>query len=238
MKRIFLTLALSFALAACGGDAEEGAPESDNRASQGEETPATRGSAPHPGGDPVPMDRLGNIDLSPDRPEPEVGVRNRMRMDLDQLDQAMINATGFQWTDGEDGPPMFNQLASTLGKPNFVENTLEDLSPSLLFHKFLDDGARFVCTKLMQAEQERSADERTFLLNVDPAAPFEDSNAIDISLANALLRFHGRKVSADSPELDVWRWLLENTPTSDEKPLVAWTNVCTGLITHPDFYAY
>ena len=213
-------------------DPTTSAPETDG-AQQGVQI-----DEPHPGGDPVPMDRLGSVNLSPERVEPEVGVRNRQRMDLEQLDRAMIDATGFQWTDGVDGPPMYEQLASTLGKPDFIENTLEDLSPSLLFHKFLDDGARFVCTELMKAEVARSPEDRIFLTHVDPDAPLSDSDGVNATLADALLRFHGRHLEPGSADLEVWRWLLENTPTSEGEPLLAWTNVCAGLITHPDFYAY
>ena len=233
-----LLLSTLLGFTACGAESDQEADEPHQQPRAEQASRAEGIPMPHPGGDPVPMDRLGSVDLSPDRPEPEVGVRNRMRMDLDQLNRAMVDATGFEWTDGENGPPMFERLASTLGKPNFIENTLEDLSPSLLFHKFLDDGARFVCTKLTAAEKERDATERIFLgaLNLD--APFANSDAVDATLAQALLRFHGRYVSADSPELEVWRWLLENTPTSEDDPLMAWTNVCAGLITHPDFYAY
>ena len=118
------------------------------------------------------------------------------------------------------------------------QNTLEDLSPSLLFHKFLDDSARYVCTELMTAEAERSPEERIFLVGIDPAAPLSDSAATDSALAGALLRFHGRHVAPTDSALDVWRWLLENTASSEEEPLLPWLNVCAGLITHPDFYAY
>jgi len=184
------------------------------------------------------MDRLGTSPLSPERIETEEGIRNRKRMDLDQLDRALLDATGFRWLEPGSDEPMFEKLASTLGKPDYIQNTLEDLSPSLLFHKFLDDSARFVCTELMTAEAERSPEERIFLVGIDTTAPLSDSNAINNALAGALLRFHGRHVAPTDSALDVWRWLLENTASSEEEPLLPWLNVCAGLITHPDFYAY
>ncbi|MGB0589800.1 MAG: hypothetical protein ACPGU1_08990 [Myxococcota bacterium] len=243
MKQHLLLLLLSACLIACGAEGGDAPSEGDPApGATGSEVNTPSGgdgiTQPHPGGDPVPMDRLGTSDLSPDRPEPEEGVRNRKRMDLDQLDRALLDATGFRWVQPDTDEPMYEKLASTLGKPDFIQNTLEDLSPSLLFHKFLDDGARFVCTELMAAEAERAPGERIFLMGVDPANPLSDASAIDAALANALLRFHGRHVEPTDPALNVWRWLLENTPSSDEAPLLPWLNVCTGLITHPDFYAY
>ena len=211
----------------------EAAPSSVNTQDEGQDLDEV-----HPNGEPVPLDRLGTVDLTPERVAEEAGVRKRQRMDLDQLDRAMLDATGFRWREAGSGEPMFERLASTLGKPNFIENTLEDLSPSLLFHKFLDDGARSVCTELMSAEVERDAEERIFLTHVDPNAPLSDAEGVNLTLSNALLRFHGRHIEPASEELAVWRWLLENTPTSEGEPLLAWTNVCAGLITHPDFYAY
>jgi hypothetical protein len=243
MKQHLLLLLLSASMIACGAE-ESGAPPQGDPTSGAVNTPSDPSRSddgieqPHPGGDPVPMDRLGTSDLSPERPEPEVGVRNRTRMDLDQLDRALLDATGFQWVDPNSGDPMFEKLASTLGKPDYIQNTLEDLSPSLLFHKFLDDGARFVCTELMAAEAERVPGERIFLTAIDPATPLSDADGINTTLANALLRFHGRHVAPADSALDAWRWLLENTPSSDEELLLPWINVCAGLITHPDFYAY
>ena len=151
---------------------------------------------------------------------------------------ALLDATGFRWLEPGSDEPMFEKLASTLGKPDYIQNTLEDLSPSLLFHKFLDDSARFVCTELMAAETERSPEDRIFLVGIDPTAPLSDSTATNSALAGALLRFHGRHVAPTDSALDVWRWLLENTVSSEEEPLLPWLNVCAGLITHPDFYAY
>ena len=241
-QHLLLLVVLSACMIACGSEGAETAPESEPNSAttntQGTSPNNTSTGEPHPGGDPVPMDRLGTSPLSPERVTAEEGVRNRKRMDLDQLDRALLDATGFRWLEPGSDEPMFEKLASTLGKPDYIQNTLEDLSPSLLFHKFLDDSARYVCTELMTAEAERSPEERIFLVGIDPAAPLSDSAATDSALAGALLRFHGRHVAPTDASLDVWRWLLENTASSEEEPLLPWLNVCAGLITHPDFYAY
>jgi len=231
MNRILTVLLSSALVLAC-------APDSTplQATGPGAGGPGTN-EALHPGGDPVPLDRLGTSNLSPDTPAPEPGVRNRQRLDLDQLDRALEDATGFRWTAGDTDQGMLDTLAATLGKPDYVQTTMEDLTPSLLFHKFLDDAGRSVCTRLITAEAERAPEERIFLVAVDPASPLEDATGVDETLANALLRFHGRHAATDDPRLDVWRWLLDNTPASDD-PLLPWTNVCVGLITHPDFYAY
>lgn len=231
MRRFLTIAAVLGLLAACAGDPAatgENDPAND---------PSTTGiETPHPNGDPVPLDRLGTSNLAPDVPEPEPGIRSRQRLDLDQLDRALEDATGFRWTDAGDNA-MLENLSSTLGKPDYIQTTLEDLTPSLLFHKFLDDAARSVCTRLMAAEVDRAPEDRIFLVAVDPLAPLADADGTDETLSNALLRFHGRKWATDDLRLDVWRWLLGNTPASVD-PLLPWTNVCVGLLTHPDFYAY
>ena len=237
----------SLALAACAATGEPGTEGTASQDTPQDQAPTTGSEVsqtasevadPHPGGDPVPLDRLGTSNLAPEQPEPEAGVRNRQRMNLDQLDQALLDTTGFRWTEENSDTPMLEVLADTLGKPDYIQSTLEDLTPSLLFHKFLDDAARSVCTKLIAAEVERSPEERIFLRAVDPAAPTADEGATSEALAHALLRFHGRHLQVDAPELDLWRWLLTNTPASEENALLPWTNVCVALITHPDFYAH
>ncbi|MDP6944780.1 MAG: hypothetical protein QF464_11570, partial [Myxococcota bacterium] len=133
MRRVLsLGLALSL-ITACSAD---------STSSNGPEPTGDQGSTavetPHPGGDPVPLDRLGTANLAPDAPEPEPGIRHRQRLDLDQLDRALETATGFRWTHDNGDQSMLDTLAATLGKPDYIQTTIEDVTPSLLFHKFLD----------------------------------------------------------------------------------------------------
>ncbi len=140
---------------------------------------------------------------------------------------------------GPGGVDAFTALASTLGKPDYLDRTEEDLWPSSLFHKFLDDAARDVCTRLMERELVTAPDERTFLVHVGPEDTLELAEAgVEANLRLLLLRFHGKRLGADAPVLVHWRWLFETVAFATGDPVEAWAAVCIGLITHTDFYSY
>jgi len=66
------------------------------------------------------------------------------RMHVDQLQASIERVTGgIRWTDGDDD--LLEELAGTLGRPDYLEVTHEDLEPGLVFQKFLDDAAIAVC---------------------------------------------------------------------------------------------
>ena len=164
-------------------------------------------------------------------------------MDIDQLNQAIRQASGgLGWTETRGGREvdLFEELAETLGRPDYLDLTTENLEPALLFHKFLADAARAVCSQSVARDIWEGDGERPLLGDVDPTATYEDTpEAIDDNLARLLLRFHGRRVTdASDPALVSWRWLFRSATHVTEDPAVAWRTVCVGLITHPDFYSY
>jgi hypothetical protein len=120
-------------------------------------------------------------------------------------------------------------LSRTLGKPDFVEITTEDLEPSALFQKFLDDAARSVCAKVVDRDVGRPPAMRLL------AKPSETDEQ---TLVRLLLRFHGRWVEAGAAELESWQWLVQSATHVTGSPEEAWRAVCVALITHPDFYSY
>lgn len=158
--------------------------------------------------------------------------RARRRMDLDQLDAAFQRVLGTAWV--ENNQNQLTALAATLGKPDFVERTDEDLTISPLFQKFLDDAARKLCADLLAAERSRPAPARIFFTAVDVDADSRGPE-LDAELAYLLLRFHGQP--ADGGALDVWRHLFVNVAAA-AGPSQAWNAVCVALITHPDFVTY
>ena len=131
-------------------------------------------------------------------------------------------------------------LAPTLGRPDFLTSTEEDLTPSLLFEKFLGDAARKTCTDLFAREAATPAAQRVFFVGVNPD---ERSTALgsrlDANLQRLLLRFHGRDTRQPGTEgaLDGWRWLWLSVEHL-ESPRSAWMATCVALIEHPDFYTY
>jgi len=170
-------------------------------------------------------------------PEAQAG-RVYRRMTIPQLADSIERVTnGIRWMDDDDD--LFEDLSATLGVPDFIERTDENLSPDLVFQKFLDDAAATVCVELVDREGGGSAD-NVLLVGVDLATRIdEDRPAIEAALSQALLRFHGRTVPVGDPALAPWTWLFESTTfVSDADTEVAWQSVCTALIVHPHFYTF
>jgi hypothetical protein len=100
-----------------------------------------------------------------------------------------------------------------------------------------------VCTKLINHEQNIAADKRVFLVHLPPGTnPLDDPAATDANIKMLLLRFHGKSVPLDSPQLQPWRNLV-NTIAANAGPwwgdwLEAWTGMCVALLKHPNFYSY
>jgi hypothetical protein len=184
----------------------------------------------------------GDGHLLPVPPAPDEGLRGRRRMDIDQLDASIQRVTGgIAWTEGAGagGDNLFVELASTLGKPNFLDATQEDLSVSLLFAKFLGDAARSVCDKLVQSELSAAASERVLMVAVSPeTTTAEDAAAVEANMRYLLLHYHGQDLAAGDASLSQWSWLFESALHVSGDPAVAWQAVCVALITHPDFYSY
>jgi hypothetical protein len=192
------------------------------------EEPSTTQSVPSTTGDARPVD----LGIGPDRP--------RRRMDIDQLDASIRRATGGIGWDDSTGRSQLAQFSVTLGVPDYVTTTSEDLEVSTLFLKFLDDAARSTCDQLLAREIDSAPENRTFLVHADVNAAMPDDVArINENLAYLLLRFHGRRVSPDSNELARWRELFAmSREASVDEPTVAWRTICIALIDHPDFFLY
>ena len=205
------------------------------------------------------MIRLMSLWLLVSCGSPEVQVENRgpaevtptaqdwgrdwRRMDLDQLKASFERVSGgVKWSSPEsrDSVDMFDDLASTLGKPDYLDSTHEDLDPSLLFQKFLKDAATAVCLGILEEDWRRQAAERQFVTELELEATWQsDPEGVRKNLARLLLRFHGRVAAPDSGEIDEWAWLFRSvshvTASNTQR---SWNAVCVALITHPDFYTY
>ena len=184
----------------------------------------------------------GESELDPYVEPPEAPRRSRRRMDLDQLDASIRAVTGgIGWTErsGNNDINLFEQLASTLGKPDYAEITDEDLEPTAMFQKFLDDAARKVCADLMDAEAARASADRTFFVHAEPDDAWSSHpDAAKANLRYLLLRFHGKKVAVDDPRMNPWTWLMQSAEHVGAEAPDVWRTVCVGLIVHPDFYTY
>lgn len=164
--------------------------------------------------------------------------RSWRRMNVDQVRASIERVTGgFGWVEEQDGEQveLFAALEGTLGKPDYLSATEEDLLPGLLFQKFLEDAASTACHAMMEVEPTRT--DRALMVGVvlEDVPP---SAKIDEALSAALLHFHGRTVAPGDPGLDPYRALLVEVYSRRGEMAPAWEALCVGLITHPDFYSY
>ena len=188
-------------------------------------------------GDAVHSDLLPDDPTPPPPPASEPPFRVRRRLDLDQLDASLLRVTGFNWTEtrGRQEVNLLNDLAASLGKPDYGQRTLEDLEANVTFAKFLDDAARSVCDKVVKMNGGRG------VLLVDAQGADTVASApdrIDSNLRTLLLRFHGHAVAPGGPALERWRWLFQTSSRVGGSPLEGWRAICIALIEHPDFYTY
>lgn len=192
---------------------------------------------PTPGDVSVNVDPVAEVELTTDQQD----GRAWRRMDIDQLSRSIERTTGIAWTEIQGGEPvdLFEQLAGSLGKPDYQSSTDEDLTPGLLFQKFLDDAANKTCKLMIDAEVQASQSERRLVVDVDfDAIPSSNAAGIDTNLQSALLSFHGRNLPPGSSEHATWRWLFDTAYGATNDTSRAWRTVCVALLTHPDFYAY
>lgn len=168
--------------------------------------------------------------------------RARQRMTIPQLSDSLSAVTGgIGWTELRGGveEDLFEVFAASLGVPDYVEATREDRSASALFHKFLDEAARFACSELMVRETSGEPYDAKLMVHVSATDTVSSApEAVDANLRYLLLRYHGRKLSEGSAALTPWRWLFESISHVTDEPAIAWRGVCIALVSHPDFYSY
>jgi hypothetical protein len=176
-------------------------------------------------------------------PDPDYPTRQRKRMNIDQLDAALLQASGgLTWMVA--GKNQFEALSATLGKPDYADQVMEDLSPSTIFQKFLQDAALNVCEALIAKDAKAKPAEQVFFVHALPTAtPAKDPAAVEQNLRYLLLRWHGRQLPKGAPQLENWRFLLAGAQktasgTAAAQAQAGWQAVCVALATHPSFYTY
>jgi hypothetical protein len=206
------------------------------------------------GGDPVD---IGPGSDAPPVDHPPLGPEQRpitsgspQRLSVAQLRGSLPVVLG-QDDKGKDitwmigAKPALDSMGKVLGEPDWDMVTTEDLTPSPLYLKFMDDAARDTCSRVLNADAIKTTG-RTFIVkaaltDVDPAkAP-----GIDDNLRYLKLRFHAAKIdpsdsAAIAPLHDLF--IAGAAASTSSKPQdqarSGWLGVCVALLTAPEFHLY
>jgi len=148
-----------------------------------------------------------------------------------------------------NGKPGLDVVSLTLGEPNYIDTTEEDLSPSPLYLKFMDDLARDACDRVLTADYGRGAAADRSLLRFVDLADTASTNAAGVNqnLRYLKLRLHGVKIDDSddttiAPLRDLFARGVQGSagsaaPTANDVK-EGWRVVCNALLTAPEFHIY
>ncbi len=241
MKTLLISLAAAALLTGCKGNMSGAADAPD------EGTPATivganDNAAVTPVGDGLPVDHPP-IDIPP-----EIHSRGARRLSVGQLRASLPIAMGktsagadVTWTSG-GGTAYFTTFSRALGEADYLNITEENLEPSPLYMKFMDDAARDVCDKALVADFAKTdAAARTLLRHVALTDNLTTNEAgIERNLRYLKLRLHAVKIAdGDSASLEGLKKLFGAAAKANNHSVrEGWRAVCIALLTAPEFHLY
>lgn len=169
------------------------------------------------------------------------------RLSVAQLQDSMeVVLGGKTWMVGSTNG--FQSRRLTLGQPDFINNTDENLETSALYMKFMSDAARDGCKRAADADAALAAGARV-LNRFSGLTDTVSTNAagIDANLRYLKLRFHGVKVAeGDAASIAGLRGLFTaavsgaaGTGAVDAADVKeGWRAVCVALLTAPEYHLY
>ncbi len=143
----------------------------------------------------------------------------------------------------------FDTRSVTLGEPDYIAVVDENLEPSPLYVKFMQDMARDACNRAMAADvanavmANRSIEK--FVALTDTVAT--NKPGVDANLRYLRLAFHGMKVdAADDQPIASLRKLFDDTvkaakgtgTVTQAHVTEGWRTVCVALLTAPEYHLY
>lgn len=206
------------------------------------------------------VDTSGNnpalpFDHPPVNTPPSITSAGAQRLSIAQLRGTLPVALGTN-LDGSaitwlypNNQPGLTVVATTLGEPDYIETTEEDLSASPLYLKFMDDAARDVCNRALTADYSRGTPSQRALVRYADTADTASTNAAGVNqnLRYLKLRFHSVKVADEddasiAPLRDLFARGVQGsagarTPTANDVK-EGWRVVCVALVTAPEFHIY
>ncbi|MBZ4415288.1 hypothetical protein [Myxococcus sp. RHSTA-1-4] len=188
----------------------------------------------------------GDFEPLPD-PEAQGGSVGRQprRLTVSQLDAAIFQAVGRRWvTPSGDG---IDARATSLGRADYALVASENTEPNLVFAKFLEDGARYVCLEQAKAEVAQTNPALRTLSRTLPGTWGDLRKLTDAQVREYLVynstRFWGSPLAGD--ELTRWVNLFTQaaarveTVTTNPKPRhQALAVVCIAMLTDSRFITY
>ncbi|HLT32082.1 MAG TPA: hypothetical protein VK013_18730 [Myxococcaceae bacterium] len=193
--------------------------------------------------------------LPPNHPEVDelrslATSRGSGRLSVNQLRLSFPLVAG-QTPDGEDiSWGNLERYAAALGEPDYADVTIENLDPSPLYAKFMDDASRDVCGRILDNDpQLDAAQDRTLYRFVDVLDTVETNPAgVDQNLRYLKLRFHGVRVPDDDAQgIAPLRTLFARgveaargtqSALTEAHVREGWRLVCVALMTAPEFHIY
>ena len=165
---------------------------------------------------------LGQNDIGND--STHIG-RTMKRMNVAQIRDSMEQITGTRWGTNTS---KWNTYSDSLGVPDYQQRMEPDLSPSIVFQKFLNDAAAESCTEWMEAGEA--------MFTTDPQSLSVEDIRLNIDFLRWQVQGHPR--GEYPPIINDYLALHQSVYTRTGNTMDAWNTVCIGLFTHPDFWMY
>lgn len=167
-----------------------------------------------------------------DHPDPTglaVASRGPRRLSVEQLERTLERIADLPRGSIE----IPENLALTMGKPDFVRVTEESLDPSPLYMKFIVDLGGFYCTGIADADLNPTTPrpEANRLMNRYPAD-------VDQGLSHMLLMFTGIEGDDAAPYLVRLRRAYDAGAVGAKGTRGGWEASCLALFTSPEFLLY
>jgi hypothetical protein len=136
----------------------------------------------------------------------------------------------------------FDLFGRSLGQPDYLDTVDEGRDASALYVKFMDDAARDVCNKVLNADYAKTDPAtRTLVRHCSLTdVPSTNMDAVNQNLRYLRKRFHGLNVRAgdDAAIAGVRTVFQDATALNGDSTKEGWRAVCVALTTAPEFNIY
>jgi len=151
--------------------------------------------------------------------------RKMRRMSVAQIRDSMEQITGTKWGNNTS---KWDTYSDSLGVPDYQQRMNPDLSPSVIFQKFLNDAAAESCSEWFEGGTE--------MFVHDPLS--EVLSDVQTNIDMLRWRIQGHPQGTNAVILQDYLDLHQSVLVRTQDPMTAWHTVCVGMFTHPDFWMF